>query len=94
MKCILFLQTNRSFEAHLDFEPVSLGDSEGHRIYSEMDTGSVSNGSKSPGRFRVRFRPGTEPFQWVLPHENPDRCHWAGFTTKNPALQVHNFRSN
>jgi len=55
---------------------------------------SVSNGSKSPGRFRVRFRPGTEPLQRVLPHENPDRCHWAGFTTKNPALQVHNFRSN
>jgi len=55
---------------------------------------SVSNGSKSPGQFRVRFRSGTEPLQRVLPHENPDRCHWAGFTTKKPALQVHNFRSN
>ena len=55
---------------------------------------SVSNGSKSPGRFRVQFRPGSEPSQQVLPHENPDRCHWAGFTSKNPAFQVHNFRCN
>ena len=39
-------------------------------------------------------RVGTEPLQWVLPHENLDCCHWAGFTTKNTALQVHNFRSN
>jgi hypothetical protein len=58
----------------------------------ERCTASVSNGSKSPGR--VRFRPGTEPLQRVLPHENPDHCHWAGFTTKNPALQVHNCQSN
>ena len=55
---------------------------------------SVSNGSKSPGRFRVRFRPGTELLQRVLPHENPDRCNWASFTTKNPAFQHHKFGSN
>jgi hypothetical protein len=26
---------------------------------------SVSNGSKFPGQFRVRFQLGTEPLQWV-----------------------------
>jgi len=30
---------------------------------------SVSNSSKFPGQFRVRFRPATKPFEWVLPHE-------------------------
>ena len=43
---------------------------------------SVSNGSIFPGRFRVRFRPRTELLQWVPPHENPDHCQWAGFTSK------------
>jgi len=30
-----------------------------------LGAGSVSNGSKFPGRFRVRFQPGTEPLQRV-----------------------------
>ena len=55
---------------------------------------SVSNGSKFPGWFRVQFRPRTEPLQQVLPHENPHRCNWAGFTTKNPSFQHHKFGAN
>jgi len=43
---------------------------------------SVSNGSNPLERFRVRVGTGTEPWQRFLPHENPDRCHWASFTTK------------
>jgi hypothetical protein len=54
----------------------------------------VSNGSNPLEQFRVRVGTGTEPLQRVLPHENLDRCHWAGFTTKNPAFQVHIFGSN
>ena len=40
-------------------------------------TGSVSNGSKFPGRFRVRFQPGTEPLQRV--------------STQNPLLKSQHF---
>ena len=38
-KCIQFLLAHLPFQAHLDFEPVCLADSEGRRIYSEMNTG-------------------------------------------------------
>ena len=38
---------------------------------------SVSNGSKFPGRFRVRFQPGTEPLQRV--------------STQNPLLKSQHF---
>jgi len=55
---------------------------------------SVSNGSSLLEGCRVRVGTGTEPLQWALPHENPDRCKWAGFTTKNPAFQHHKFGSN
>jgi len=55
---------------------------------------SVSNGSNPLERFRVRVGTETEPLQRALPHENPDRCKWAGFTTKNPASEHHNFGSN
>jgi len=61
---------------------------------SRADDASVSNGSNPLERFRVRVGTGTEPWQRFLPHENPDRCHWASFTTKNPAFQPHNFGSN
>jgi len=65
----------------------------------ELSTGkrsmhSVSNGSNLLVQFRVRVGTGTEPLQRVLPHEIPDRCNWAGFTTKNRAFQTHNFGSN
>jgi len=56
--------------------------------------GSVSNGSNPLERFRVRVGTGTEPLRRFLPHENPDHCNWAGFTTKNPAFQPHDFGSN
>jgi len=56
--------------------------------------GSISNGSKVPGWFLVQIRPGTEPLEWVLQHENPDRCNSASFTTKNPAFQHYKFGSN
>jgi len=55
---------------------------------------SVSNGSKFPGRFRVRFHPKPDRGNGSYHTKNPDRCHWAGFTTKNPAFQFHNFGSN
>src|SRR5882757_6166875 len=38
-KCIQFLLAHLPFQAHLEFEPVRLADSEGRRIYSEMNTG-------------------------------------------------------
>jgi len=39
LKCIQFLLVHLAFQAHLDFEPVHLADTEGHQIYSEMNTG-------------------------------------------------------
>jgi len=50
---------------------------------------SASNGSKFPVWFRVWSQRGTGPFQWVLPHWNPDLCTWGAFTTKNLAFQPH-----
>jgi len=38
-KCIQFLLAHIPFQAHVDFEPVRLADSEVRRIYSEMNTG-------------------------------------------------------
>jgi len=38
-KCIQFHLAHLPFQAHLDFEPVRLADSEGGRIYSKMNTG-------------------------------------------------------
>jgi hypothetical protein len=38
-KCMQFLLAHLPFQAHLDFEPVRLADSESRRIYSEMNTG-------------------------------------------------------
>jgi hypothetical protein len=47
---------------------------------------SVSNGSNPLEWFQVRVRTRTEPLHWVLPHENPDRCNWAGFTNVSNGL--------
>ena len=58
-----------------------------------MSVRGDSNGSKSPVRFWAQFQPSTGPLQCVSPHENPDRCNWAAFTTENPAFQPHNFGS-
>jgi len=55
---------------------------------------SVSNGSNLLGQFRVRVGTRTEPLQRVWPHKYPDRCNWAGFTTKNPSFQPHHVSSN
>jgi len=60
----------------------------------QNDGGSVSNGSNPLERFRVRDETGPEPLKRALPHENPDRCNWAGFITKNPALHHHTFASS
>jgi hypothetical protein len=38
-KCIQFLLADLPFQAHLNFEPVHLADSEGRRIYSKMNMG-------------------------------------------------------
>jgi len=40
IKCIQIRLAHLPFQAHLDFEPVQLADSEGRRIYSEMNTGA------------------------------------------------------
>ena len=63
-------------------------------ISSPLPVGSVSNGSIFPRWFRIQFRPGTEPLQRILPHQNPDHCNWAGFATTNPVYQHHKFGSN
>jgi hypothetical protein len=39
-KCIQFILAHLQFQAHLDFEPVRLDDSESRRIYSEINTGN------------------------------------------------------
>jgi len=52
---------------------------------------SVRNGSNRLVQLRVRVGKWTELLQRFLPHENPDRCNFAGFTTKNLAFQPHNF---
>jgi len=38
-KCVQFHFAHLPFQAHLNFEPVHLADTEGRRIYSEMNTG-------------------------------------------------------
>jgi len=53
----------------------------------------VSSGSKFPGRSGT-VPPESEPWQRSYHNQNPDHCHWAGFTTKNPEFHVHNFGSN
>jgi len=55
---------------------------------------SVTNGSNPLEQFRVRVGTRTELLQWALPPENQDCCNWAGFTTKNPVFQHHDFASN
>jgi hypothetical protein len=57
-----------------------------HWLVLTKHRNSVRNGSKWPGLFQVQFQPGAELLHWVLPHKNPDCCHWAGFTTKNSAI--------
>jgi hypothetical protein len=59
-----------------------------------MDRGSASNGSNQLEQFWVRVGIGTELLQLALPYENLDHCNWAGFSTKNQAVQYHNFHSN
>jgi len=39
---------------------------------------------------RVRVGPGTEPLQRFFQDDNPGRCNWAGFTTKNQHLNLTN----
>jgi len=64
------------------------------RYVDTQGASSVSNGSKSAGQVRVRFHPKPDCGNGSYHTKNPDRCKWAGFTTKNPGLQPHNFGSN
>jgi len=57
-----------------------------YQIETEQQVRSVSNGSNQLERFWVVNGTETEPLQRALPHENPDHCNWAGFTTWNPAF--------
>jgi len=43
---------------------------------------SVSNGSKLPGRFWVRFHPNPDRGNGFYHTKNPDHWNWAGFTSK------------
>jgi len=54
---------------------------------------NVTNSSNLLVQFQIRVGTRTKPCQWILPHENPDRCSWAGLTTKNPAFHPDNFAS-
>jgi len=55
---------------------------------------SVTNRSKFTGQFRFRFHP--KPDHGNGSYYMKNQAHWtcAGFTTKNPAFQHHNFASN
>jgi len=64
------------------------------KIVYQLPTVTGSNGSIPLERCGVRVGTGTELLQRVLPHDNPHRCNWAGFTTNNPVFQHHNFVSN
>ena len=64
------------------------------RNLSMMITRSVSNRSKFPGRSRVQLHLKPDRGNGSSHTKNPDLWKWACFTTKNPAFQVHNFRSN
>ena len=57
-------------------------------------SGSVSNGCKFPGQYWVLFHLKLDCGNGSYHTKNPDRWKWAGFTTKNPAFQFHNFASN
>ena len=63
-------------------------------VLTFVDTYCVRNGSNPLERVRVRVGTGTEPLQRFSPHDNPDRCNWAGFTPKNATFQPHKFASN
>jgi len=55
---------------------------------------SVSNGSKLPGRFQVRFHPNPDRGNGSYHTKNPDCRKSGGFTTKNPAFEIDHFDSN
>jgi len=55
---------------------------------------SVSNGSKLPGRFRVRIELNPDRGNGSYHLKNPDRQKWGGFTTKHPAIEIDHFGSN
>ena len=59
-----------------------------------FDMYSVSNVSNMLEWLRVRVGTGIESLQWHLPLQTPDRCNWAGFTTKHQPFQPHNVGSN
>jgi len=67
---------------------------ESHWKTGQFGESSVCNCSNPLERFRVRVGTVTKLLQWVLPHENPDRCNWAGFTSKNPGFKPYKFGSN
>ena len=55
---------------------------------------SVSNGSKSAGRFRVRVGTELEPLQRVLPHEKTEPHRTRGFLAGSTISPTQNFGSN
>jgi hypothetical protein len=57
-----------------------------HYLSGTREVCSVCIGTELPGRFFVRFQPGTKPLQRDLPHENPDRRNEACFTTQIPGI--------
>jgi hypothetical protein len=55
---------------------------------------TISNRSIPLERICIKVGTGTDLLQRFLPHENPDHCHCAGYTTKNPELPIRNCSSN
>ena len=55
-------------------------------IFDRPLSSSVGNSSKPLERFRARVGTGTEPLQWVLPHEKPGPLLLGRFPPENLAL--------
>jgi len=55
---------------------------------------SISNGSKFPSWFRVRFHQRPDCANRSYHRKNPDCWKWAGLTPKNLAFQLHHFGTN
>jgi hypothetical protein len=66
---------------------------DGTEVYIVDIIASVSDGSNPPELFRVGVGTVTGMLEQALLHKTPDSCNWAGFITKNPAVQHHNFAS-
>jgi hypothetical protein len=87
-------QPSRSTEFWLNILGYITGSRVSYRDLRLLLLCSVSNNSDLLGEIPVSVGTGTKLLQWFLPQEITDHCNWAGFTTKNLAIQHFNFGSN